>query len=316
MYLPQELIERIITSNTKKIVSILAVIKINQNYLETVINQTQPRIKRMKTMTTMKKTKNNLMSFYLVKYYKKSNWLKHFILEDDTLDKIKKKISNLIGYFHLINQSTNYSNTFSKPKKPSNQDYSNVLEFENAIANFIDTNYEVELCKLGNYYKITIDEIPDFIKLMIMLHNSGYLSKILSEHNHTHICELFLSIINHMNKNNLHNNLLDIPITSYYHSKYKFIPLIESYCGMGYTFIIGWDLDVSRMIGFLEGGSDAHSYDASMLSIMKYFNKTIKQRKSIVKIKNNKIKDYLKILEPDLIDSSSRITYMNSLSLA
>jgi hypothetical protein len=53
--------------------------------------------------------------------------------------------------------------------------------------------------------------------------------------------------------------------------KYHFIPLFNISMGMGYSFTIGWDILLSRMIGFIEGGSNGFDWEFNDRAIKKYF---------------------------------------------
>jgi hypothetical protein len=74
----------------------------------------------------------------------------------------------------------------------------------------------------------------------------------------------------------------------------KLIPLFGLYMGMGWTFIISYDILINRMIGFICGGSSGVEHDYNLIMIRKYLSLNKLQRikqyeRKIGKINNNNI---------------------------
>jgi hypothetical protein len=297
MQLSQDIIDKIITIDINKIVSLLEYIKNQKTLSNGVITRSRKR-KHYDEFTFMcnqedkqdKKDKKDKKDKEddIIRYYKQSSWLKYFILEDDNINSINKKIRTCMQYYSLLNSGAR----------------TNLDTFETYLVKyeFNTSQYATMLSRIAKYYDYnSINNLPEFIKFFLIMNNNYNINypTILKE-----ITEGFPN-----EKNQWQNTLISYP---YYASKYKFIPLVESYCGMGYNFIIGWDCNISRMIGLYENGSSIYDYEFNKVSAMKYFNMTSEKRKMQLSIKH-KIEDYLKILNINCIDT--RMEYTLNLSI-
>ena len=171
------------------------------------------------------------------------------------------------------------------------------------INKFANDKYEKHLEAVQNYYPG--NKLPTFVKLVLILYNCGYFESYKSiSKSGIHI---FLDMI-------LEDKIADISdfinTYKYYSSIYKFIPLFGIYLGMGYSFVIGWDIKFKGIIGFIENGSDWHAFMYNIQCIMRYFNKP----ERLVKIDKKQLQeDYMKMI--GIKDISILLDYSRRLNI-
>ena len=91
---------------------------------------------------------------------------------------------------------------------------------------------------------------------------------------------------------------------------------------MGYSFVIGWDVEFNGMIGLTENGSDGNEVIYNIQRFMRYFNEPnsvvrlarLAQLNRLAKNKNKQLQeDYLKML--GITDTSRRLDYSRRLDI-
>ena len=253
--------------------------------------------------------------------YSKSSWLKYFIDINSEQKVIDVILAEVIKYFDLLER------IYKKKKYIHKLKLNNLLEnFENCIdgdgIKFNSQKYKSYLDNLSHYYGFNI---PIFIKLVILLYSCNYFQS--GEQFHKLIHNILESIItyskssddynNSDSSNNSNNHMIKQEVLQsypYYASKYKFIPIFNIYMGMGYTFVIGWDCIINRMIGFMENGSSYVDVIMNSRFAMRYFALDSRSRKIIPKVKLQKVEDYLALLGYDCIETVG--DYCNQLNIA
>jgi hypothetical protein len=201
-------------------------------------------------------------------------------------------------------------------------------EEANKFSDYIDIL--IRMYKLNSY-----NELPDFIKMYILLksfnnlplnkdfftygRNMSYLDVIL-EYNYNKNGEQYLYT------QMLYNEYLYL-----LHPEYKFIPLFKFSLGMGYSFLVGYDMMLDKLIGFIEGGGCAQEYEYNKILIEKYmkldkqhritkYNTNCCQNKSKSKSKSKNellenIKKYLELFTIDIVNLPDHYNYFNEMKL-
>jgi len=184
-----------------------------------------------------------------------------------------------------------------------------ITRFETILdtSDFSNENYDKQLEAIRKYYKFTC-EIPAFVMLVLILYNCGYFKLDVSIH-------IFLEMVLEGDS----NKIADFTKTyAYYSSVYKFIPLFSINLGMGYAFVIGWDVEFDGMIGLTENGSDGNEVIYNIQRAIKYFSETARLARlaKLEKIDKKQLQeDYLKMLGMTDIYTSSRLDYSRRLDI-
>ena len=321
--LPLEIIDKIFTSNPNQIVSTYLAFAINHNdSRKQSLNGSkrrkvshEPRQEQSQEQATASMWDASTIRYLtsrdiIMRYYRESSWLKYFMLLDKPNHTNQKQKVIKINYSREIQEIANYFNlleTYYKHKLNLNSSTPSALEnntqelinrFEKIldVGGFTSRGIDKQLEALQSYY--TLDRlgtigIPAFVKLVLILRVSGYFES------------------SNMMKPGMHNFLemiLDPASSSkisdytqtyrYYAAVYKFIPLFSVYLGMGYSFVIGWDLSIGGLIGFTEDGGDGHEVMYNIQRAMAYFRQPAPVRKGKYKKLNTKQlqEDYIKML--------------------
>lgn len=308
--LPLEIIDKIFISNPSLIISTY------RNYL---LNST--KVKKLKTIST--RVDISLQSNLFItkidkyiqdektmnKYFKHSNWYKYWYSGNTNNSTNHQEIISTIMYeFSLLENILNRDNvnadniniaietfqplkksiTSKKKKLPEYNEL--LLKFENLInTNEIvyNDNITIYLNRFREYYNLSLngkgfEEIPQFIKLIIILVVVKYFTTSRIKIN---INESLEYILNN-DKQDLDNEVMYIPPVN-------ITPLFTIPIGMGYSFILSWDLSINRMIGYIWGGSDGNEYEFNKNKLENYSRSSIK-----MKLKKNKftMEQYLQLL--------------------
>jgi hypothetical protein len=303
--LPFDIIDTIITTNPNTIISTYNKIKSNLEEIckskETI--ETRKRKKQNDTQNNPSKLLDYIINNKLT-YFNKSSYFKYFnninIVENIfiLLTKYIKKTDipelDIIDYLENV-----VLNKFIL------EDKKNTLS--NKFINYM--NVIINIYELQNY-----NELPDFIKLYLLLKCSNYLplqTEFFKYKNENNKITAYLDIIieNYTNKNGEQYLYTEMILKCYKYlltPEYKFILLFSINLGMGYNFIVGYDILIDGLIGFIEGGSSGQEYDYNKILIEKYFkmNKQQRQNKYHINCNNNNkkynllenIKKYISIL--------------------
>lgn len=303
--LPLEIIDKIFISNTSLIIS---------TYRHYLLNST--KVKKLKTISTsVDKSLQSHIGITIInkyirdektinKYFKHSNWYKYWYSGNtNNSTNHQEIISTIMYYFSLFDNILNRDNinagietlqplkksiTSKKNKLPEYNEL--LLKFENLInTNEIVYNETITIYfnRFREYYNLSLngtgfEEIPQFIKLIIILVVVKYFttSKIKIIINES------LEYILNNNKQDLDNEIIYIPPVN-------ITPLFTIPIGMGYSFILSWDLSINQMIGYIWGGSDGNEYEFNKNKLENYSRYSIK-----MKLKKNKftMEQYLQLL--------------------
>lgn len=300
--LPAELIELILTIKPNKIVSTIKEIRDN---LSTQYQHQETRSIQTRSMTNsisskIKRIKLEIdYSTIFWNCYKKSTWLKYFLNTSSSshsglLEYVDNVITELMVFYKALSISTQGGITIARNE---------IENFENTvIKNFNDSKYRQMLdCIISNYSRHidTIKDIPLFIRFWTLLYQCGYLD--------ASIHEIFLSSISFKRQNKDNNQEL-----TYYQVRFGLLPVINIYCGMGFTYVIAWDFHIDSLIGFLEGGSSGLEAEGNYMNMMKYVNLANGKRKQ--RTNKAKLDDYLAILNK-VINKKCEITQLFNLSV-
>jgi len=258
-----------------------------------------------------------------IRYYQHSSWLKYFVnfqLPSNKKNTIKKlsKFTNKRRFLNakttygkinsIIKEVANYFNLLEvyykhQPNREDNSEDS-TLELITRFENILDTNdfshENIDIYKqleaLQTYYNFNV-VIPTFVKLVLILHTCGYFPK--SNGDSVDFCKpgihCFLDMIL---EGDIHKIADFTSSYRYFTADYKFIPLFNVYLGMGYSFVIGWDMDIlcNCMIGFTTDGSDGHESAYNERRAISYLRQSSRFTK-FEKIDKNQLQlDYIKML--------------------
>lgn len=282
--LPNDLIDIIITSNSNTIITFL--------YKYDLI-----------------KEKSIFDNNRIIKLCSSSSWFRYFNLEGKTKQDIQNKIEILMKYYKIIVNSSLDSQLYPLDNTLSYETIITVIEKFEQMLNDIqfetrNHNFENYINNLCIYYGISNELIPDIIKIFLIIvmtkpkikktdrkQISDWESKMKKQQTEVNFA---LKIIIHGGK--LEDGS-DIIYDDYYTAKFGFIPLITTYCGMGYDFIIGWDLTISRMIGFFVNGSSIYDMEYNRKQMLEYFN--LKKKVKLQKVCNFKLEEYFDLFNFD-----------------
>jgi hypothetical protein len=233
--------------------------------------------------------------------YKHSGWYYYFI-ENKNFIHHQKQFNDIVNNFNLLKPLFNnciYNvDTYKENTK-------------NEIIEIIDKKIDIKQLKLlinkivAWWNMDTINTIDTFILFIIILSSGPMFNTTLINN--------YLSI--QFGKEKEKEKSIDIDTQSYsipcyFQPKYKFIPLFQKNIGMGYSFNIGWDLQIEQCIGFLYGGSSAEDYYFFDTSLKTYLNKNKLERLDYIK-KNEKIINKKQLVELLLIDDKPINMYEN-----
>jgi hypothetical protein len=234
--------------------------------------------------------------------------------------------SPIYKYMNNCNNANKIYQLFTKYIKKINIDsidsIDSILEYDNdnIDSNDLTERLENNINLLVRLFKLsTYEELPDIIKVFILLRNTNYIElekkflDIIQEYHNNRIAyvESFLYCQNMINS----YDYLMMP-------EYKFIPLFKINLGMGYDFIIGCDIILDRLIGFIEGGSCGQEYEYNRMQIEKYLKMNKQQRqnkynthiKKSYKIHNDilqNIERYLKLFNENLENIPNIFSYFS-----
>lgn len=350
--LPLDIIDKIFIANPNKIISnYLAFIKKSYTSEKKEVNTENNKKRRKLTHTSDEDiTKNQLdktdITKYLLnketylRYYKQSSWLKYFISLSNseyyrntkTYNMVKEQIELIATYFKQLDKNINkfstmesntmISRTIAVAEEITTEKYDkddmleSITQFETIldIGGFETIKYSQQLESIKKYYKFNnISEIPAYVRFIVMLYNCGYFESSSSGSISTKPkVHMFLDMILEGDS----AKISDFTMTyTYYTANKKFIPLFEIYLGMGYSFILGWDIEFNGMIGLTENGSDAHEVMYNTQRAISYF----RQPRVIVKVDKKRLQDdYLKFLSTKditiLLDYSRRLDICDMVS--
>lgn len=270
VHLPFEIIDSVITSNPNNIYTLYK--KISNNISDTQATTDNKQIAKSKKRKRKIDGSNNYELLEYIQnnqiyYFNKSSYMKYFISNDDI------DIYNIVENYILFE-----TNIHNKTITNSMNDVMFNLEsyLDNNLSVFLLDKYMNNFMK---YYKLDYaNESNTFIKLYIILKACNYFPN-----NNNNNGFDFGNIDNNYYQNLIYliNAILDdeeIIFPNKFTPEYKFIPIFRIGLGMGYGFIIGWDMLIDRMIGFVDGGSDGHEVEYNNIMIRKYLTLDRKQR--------------------------------------
>jgi len=234
--------------------------------------------------------------------YKHSVWYYYFI-ENKNFIHHQKQFNDIVNNFNLLKPLFNnciYNvDTYTYKENTKNE-----------IIEIIDKKIDIKQLKLlinkivAWWNMNTINTIDTFILFIIVLSSGPMFNTTLINN--------YLSIqfgkekekenskeISNDSESDTDTQSYSIPC--YFQPNYKFIPLFQKNIGMGYSFNIGWDLQIEECIGFLYGGSSAEDYYFFDTSLKTYLNKNKLERLDYIK-KNEKIINKKQLVELLLID--------------
>jgi len=245
--LPLDVIDSIIISNPNIIYTLYS--KISNNYV------------------LLEHLQNNQLY-----YFNKSSYLKYFL---NTNTNTKINIISVVENYTLLEK---YIHNKTIINSGINLNEVNDVMFN--LEAYLDNNLSIILLdkymnNFMKYYKLDdTNESPDFIKLYIILKACNYFPTNNNDFGN-------FGGDYYQNLTYLINAILEdeeILFSNNYSPEYKFIPVFRISLGMGYGFIIGWDMFIDRMIGFVDGGSDGHEVEYNKMMIQNYLTLDRKQR--------------------------------------
>ena len=278
----------------------------------------------------------------VMKFYRQSSWLKFLLPIPPASQKKRKKnptiheaqaainkIEEIAYYFNLL--ETHYKhqpipdvlpNKTIDVRDASSMDATmNIItKLENILdeGGYSQERLEKNITALEKYYSLEAGGLPSFVILVLMLRDCGYIpssassassassgSSAFTSQPATHI---FLEMI-------IRSNLEEIEEFKttyiYYNASYKFIPLLSLYLGMGYSFVIGWDIPGDGLIGITENGSDGHEVMRNSFMAYGWLSQPKRmipdkgqgqgkpnelKQKHNEEVKNRKLEDFMKML--------------------
>ena len=227
--------------------------------------------------------------------YKSSPWYRYFIKCKDFKDH-NTQIKKIANDFKLFNSFINYTNNMNNVNPFFSDNNNNIYDIPDyKIIDYIETivdinKLDVLAIKVLTLWKLNLFDLDSFIILFLVL-SSG---NIFKSHIYNHLTNYFKLHDNNNNNNTDKNNIVQ-NIPCYFKESNKFIPLLQAYIGMGYTFNIGFDISICNTVGFIYGGSNGHEFDYFNNKLLTYFEKTINQKLKYIK-QNNKITNNEKLL--------------------
>ena len=214
--------------------------------------------------------------------YRKSRWYKYFMSSYEFTNHTKQ-LYNIQNMFIKIKPMLE----LKEENKIHNNDQctmQNIIEYLDEHINL--DNLDIMISKLVKYWNIDVSELSNTVILFAMLSSSN-----IYKQNVAFDLGKYINDDDNDNDDDYH-----IHIPKYLESKYKFIPLFQTYLGMGLTYNIAWDIDLNCLIGFLYGGSDAYDYEYYDGKLTFYLNMNNVERRKFIRQKN-KITNSNKILE-------------------
>ena len=246
-----------------------------------------------------------------MKYYRQSSWLKYFIPSQTNTSGMHFTQNPIIEPIKLISTYFNQLETYYKQQPFSSDMDAQVLinRFETILdaSEFSNEKLEKQLKAIEEYYIFT-NEIPVFVKLVLILYNCGYFesSKGISKPG----IHIFLEMILEVDS----AKIMDFTRTyKYYSAIHRFIPLFGIYLGMGYSFVIGWDTEFDNMIGFTENGSNGFDVMYNVQRTMRYFSEPLRSARLVKIDKTQLLEDYLKMI--GITDTSILLDYSRRLDI-
>ena len=245
--------------------------------------------------------------------YKHSGWYNYFI-ENKNFIHHQKQFNDIVNNFNLLKPLFN--------KCIYNVDtYTYKENTKNEIIEIIDKKIDIKQLKLlinkivAWWNMDTINTIDTFILFIIVLSSgpmfnttliNNYLNIQFGKENCKENSKENSKEISNDSESDTDTQSYSIPC--YFQPNYKFIPLFQKNIGMGYSFNIGWDLQIEQCIGFLYGGSSAEDYYFFDTSLKTYLNKNKLERLDYIK-KNKKIINKNQLVELLLIDDKPISVY-------
>ena len=245
--------------------------------------------------------------------YKHSGWYYYFI-ENKNFIHHQKQFNDIVNNFNLLKPLFNnciYNvDTYTYKENTKNE-----------IIEIIDKKIDIKQLKLlinkivAWWNMDTINTIDTFILFIIVLSSgpmfnttliNNYLNIQFGKENCKENSKENSKEISNDSESDTDTQSYSIPC--YFQPNYKFIPLFQKNIGMGYSFNIGWDLQIEQCIGFLYGGSSAEDYYFFDTSLKTYLNKNKLERLDYIK-KNKKIINKKQLVELLLIDDKPISVY-------
>lgn len=254
--LPFDLVDSIITSNPETIFTICN--QIIENYTNKGI---------LNNVNTKKRKRNNQSDSH--SYYQD---LINNLIQNKTIYLNK---SPYFKYLNNIDISINIYILLAKYIKKQDivldTHKNNLLSnIEKLVPECPDFNKLLEIYKLKD-----ASELPDFIKIYLLISNG--LERRKKRQNIAMSTEFVLNIIleYHNNKiedveTHLHYQSISESYEYFLQPEYKFIPLFTVYLGMGFYFIVGYDMILDKLIGFIDGGGSGLECEYNRMLIEKY----------------------------------------------
>ena len=201
--------------------------------------------------------------------YNKSRWYKYFMSSYEFTNHTKQ-LSNIQNIFRQM-----------KPILEIKEEKNNIQSTIEYLDEHINLdNLDTMINKLVQYWNIEVSELSNTLILFAMLSSSNIYKK--------NIC---FDLVKHIDDVVCHTH-----IPKYLEPKYKFIPLFQTYLGMGLAYNIAWDIDLNCLIGFFYGGSDAYDYEYYDGKLEFYLNMNNIERRKFIRQKN-KITNGNKLLD-------------------
>lgn len=295
--LPLDIIDNIITANPYTIVSLYN--KISKN-LKSASNAVQNKRQKLDKNILLDHIINNKTN-----YFNRTIYLKYFSNKtaknsNSNCNDISKIIDNVINNYVILSKYIKRNDILYKNK---NKDKI-LFNLETYISNNISENLLNEYMNIiTKIYNINnLNELPSFINLYIILKSCNYFpinKEFFTYNNVISYLDVILKSNCESESESESKSKSDIYLTTLIHSinymctpEYKYIPLFRLSLGMGFSFIIGYDILIDRMIGFLSGGSSSIEYEYSEVMIRKYLSLNKLQRiqqyeRKIGKLNNN-----------------------------
>lgn len=246
----------------------------NINIIENKINNDYNTIENVRMFLMNPVIINNI--------YKKSRWYKYFMSSYEFTNHTKQ-LSNIQNIFKQMKPMLEIK---EENKIHHNGHHTTQITIEYLDEHINLDNLDTMITKLVQYWNIEVSELSNTVILFAMLSSSNIFKL------HT-----TFDLIKHIDNIDYHvNNNKHIHIPKYLEAKYKFIPLFQTYLGMGLSFNIAWDINLNCLLGFLYGGSDAYDYEYYNGKLAYYLNMNNIERRNFIRQKN-KITNGNKLLD-------------------
>jgi len=312
--LPFDLVDSIITSNPEIIFTIY------NRIIDDCNDKCNSKKRKRNTHSYFQNLINNLIQNKNI-YLNKSHYFKY-------LNNIDISVNIYVLLAKYINKQDGALDT---QKKNNNNNKNNNKNNYNLLGNIEKLNLEYpDFNKLLEIYKLKdASELPDFIKIFLLISNGFELDR---KKHVSYILHIILAYYNNKIEDvetYLHYQNITEEYKYFLQPEYKFIPVCTFYLGMGFYFIVGYDMILDKLIGFMDGGGCAQECEYNRMLIQNYmklnkkcrlekYNKNCSSNSNKKTYKQSYLENitkYLELIDIDIRNLPNQFNYFNEMKL-